>query len=87
MPRTDPNRCQRGFVGNTIGQANAVTDKALDLRYCNYEGASLRGKTLSGESGARRAGPAGWEGGAPRPATTERERRMPCNCRQGQLAR
>jgi hypothetical protein len=23
----DPNRCARGFVGNTIGQANAVSDK------------------------------------------------------------
>ncbi len=23
----DPNRCERGFIGNTIGQANAVSDR------------------------------------------------------------
>ena len=31
MPRSpppDPNRCERAYVGNTIGQANAVSDKA-----------------------------------------------------------
>lgn len=44
----DPNRCARGFVGNTIGQANAVSDKPLDLRYCDFRGADLRTKTLSG---------------------------------------
>lgn len=27
LPATDPNRCQRAEVGNTIGQANAVSDK------------------------------------------------------------
>lgn len=37
-----------GNVGNTIGQANAVSNKALDLRFCNYQGANLSGKTLSG---------------------------------------
>lgn len=46
---TDPNRCERAFVGNTIGQANAVSDKVLDLRKCKYEpGADMAGKTLSG---------------------------------------
>ena len=45
---TDPNRCERAFVGNTIGQANAVSDKVLDLRKCSYEGADLSTKTLSG---------------------------------------
>jgi len=44
----DPNHCDRAFVGNTIGQANAVSDKTLDLRQCNLEGADLAGKTLSG---------------------------------------
>ncbi|PSC69801.1 Thylakoid lumenal kDa chloroplastic [Micractinium conductrix] len=44
----DPNRCERGFVGNTIGQANAVSNTALDLRFCKYPGANLSGKTLSG---------------------------------------
>ena len=29
---TDPNRCERGFDGNTIGQANGVSDKVLDIR-------------------------------------------------------
>jgi len=45
---TDPNRCERAFVGNTIGQANAVSDKVLDLRKCSYENADLSTKTLSG---------------------------------------
>ena len=45
---TDPNRCDRAFVGNTIGQANAVSDKVLDLRFCNFSGKNLSGKTLSG---------------------------------------
>ena len=44
----DPNRCERGFVGNTIGQANAVSDKVLDLRNCAYKGADLQKKVLSG---------------------------------------
>ncbi|KAI7840618.1 hypothetical protein COHA_005640 [Chlorella ohadii] len=44
----DPNRCERAYVGNTIGQANAVSDKVLDLRFCKLAGANLRGKTLSG---------------------------------------
>lgn len=26
-PHADPNRCDRAFIGNTIGQANAVSDK------------------------------------------------------------
>ena len=45
---TDPNRCERAFVGNTIGQANAVSDKVLDLRYCDLRGKNLTAKTLSG---------------------------------------
>ncbi|EFN56912.1 hypothetical protein CHLNCDRAFT_51710 [Chlorella variabilis] len=45
---SNPNRCDRGFVGNTIGQANAVSNKALDLRFCKFAGANLSGKTLSG---------------------------------------
>lgn len=44
----DPNRCERGFTGNTIGQANAVSNTALDLRFCDFKGANLSGKTLSG---------------------------------------
>ncbi|KAM0892398.1 hypothetical protein ACQ4PT_025792 [Festuca glaucescens] len=28
---TDPKRCEAAFVGNTIGQANGVYDKVLDL--------------------------------------------------------
>jgi uncharacterized protein YjbI with pentapeptide repeats len=35
-------------VGNTIGQANAVSDKLLDLRGCVFDGKSLFGRTLSG---------------------------------------
>ncbi|XP_057452676.1 thylakoid lumenal 17.4 kDa protein, chloroplastic isoform X1 [Lotus japonicus] len=46
---TDPNRCERAFVGNTIGQANGVYDKPLDLRLCDFtnEKSNLKGKTLS----------------------------------------
>lgn len=44
----DPNRCERGYVGNTIGQANAVSDRVLDLRKCEYKGANLAAKVLSG---------------------------------------
>lgn len=47
MP-TDPNRCERAYVGNTIGQANAVSDKELDLRQCKLAKADLSGKTLAG---------------------------------------
>lgn len=45
----DPNRCERAFDGNTIGQANGVADKLLDLRKCNYADnvTDLKGKTLS----------------------------------------
>lgn len=45
---TDPNRCERAMVGNTIGQANAVSDKILDLRFCDFTDKNLSGKTLSG---------------------------------------
>lgn len=44
----DPNRCDRAMVGNTIGQANAVSDTVLDLRMCNLAGKNLQGLTLSG---------------------------------------
>lgn len=44
----DPDRCARGFVGNTIGQANAVSDKLLDLRKCTYAGKDLRSTVLAG---------------------------------------
>ena len=35
-------------MGNTIGQANAVSDRVLDLRQCRFPGANLSGKVLSG---------------------------------------
>ncbi|KAI4307075.1 hypothetical protein L6164_030305 [Bauhinia variegata] len=46
---TEPNRCERAFIGNTIGQANGVYDKPLDLRFCDYtnEKKNLKGKSLS----------------------------------------
>ena len=43
----DPNRCERAFIGNTIGQSNAVSDRVLDLRYCELPGADLHGTTSS----------------------------------------
>ncbi|KAJ1694158.1 hypothetical protein LUZ63_010856 [Rhynchospora breviuscula] len=46
---TEPNRCERAYVGNTIGQANGVYDKPLDLRFCDYanDKSNLKGKSLS----------------------------------------
>ena len=44
----DPERCERAYVGNTIGQANAVSDRILDLRKCTFTGKDLSTKTLSG---------------------------------------
>lgn len=46
---TEPNRCERAFVGNTIGQANGVYDKPLDLRFCDFtnDKSNLRGKSLA----------------------------------------
>lgn len=46
---TDPKRCEAAFVGNTIGQANGVYDKVLDLRFCDFtnDKENLKGKTLS----------------------------------------
>lgn len=46
---TEPNRCERAYVGNTIGQANGVYDKPLDLRFCDYtnEKTNLKGKSLA----------------------------------------
>lgn len=40
--------CERAFIGNTIGQSNAVSDRVLDLRYCELPGADLHGVVLSG---------------------------------------
>eukprot|EP00198_Chlamydomonas_reinhardtii_P005793 XP_001695129.1 thylakoid lumenal 17.4 kDa protein [Chlamydomonas reinhardtii] len=48
IDKTDPNRCDRGYVGNTIGQANAVSDKILDMRLCSYAGKDLHGRVLAG---------------------------------------
>ena len=42
---SDPARCERAFVGNTIGQANAVSDKVLDLREVR-EGNGRRGREV-----------------------------------------
>ncbi|GAB2265047.1 Thylakoid lumenal 17.4 kDa protein, chloroplastic [Dionaea muscipula] len=46
---TEPNRCERAYTGNTIGQANGVYDKPIDLRYCNYtnDKFNLKGKSLA----------------------------------------
>ncbi|KAF3432789.1 hypothetical protein FNV43_RR23891 [Rhamnella rubrinervis] len=46
---TEPNRCERAFVGNTIGQANGVYDKPIDLRFCDYtnDKSNLKGKSLA----------------------------------------
>ncbi|TYG61184.1 hypothetical protein ES288_D07G127300v1 [Gossypium darwinii] len=46
---TEHNRCERAFVGNTIGQANGVYDKPLDLRFCDYtnEKSKLKGKSVA----------------------------------------
>ncbi|KAG6650452.1 hypothetical protein I3843_06G039800 [Carya illinoinensis] len=46
---TDANRCEKAFVGNTIGQANGVYDKAIDLRFCDYtnDASNLKGKSLA----------------------------------------
>ena len=46
---TEPNHCERAFIGNTIGQANGVYDKPLDLRLCDYtnDKSNLKGKSLS----------------------------------------
>ncbi|XP_057472698.1 thylakoid lumenal 17.4 kDa protein, chloroplastic-like [Actinidia eriantha] len=45
----EPNRCEGAFVGNTIGQANGVYDKPIDLRFCDYtnEKNNLKGKSLA----------------------------------------
>lgn len=46
---TEPNRCERAYVGNTIGQANGVYDKPIDLRFCDYSNdkTNLKGKSLA----------------------------------------
>lgn len=46
---TDPDRCERAFVGNTIGQANGVYDTPIDLRFCDFtnEKLNLKGKSLT----------------------------------------
>eukprot|EP00891_Asterochloris_glomerata_P003445 jgi/Astpho2/3445/Aster-07045 len=45
---SDPARCERAYVGNTLGMANAVSDKLLDLRKCVFAGKNLSDKVLSG---------------------------------------
>ncbi|KAL5706469.1 Thylakoid lumenal 17.4 kDa protein [Ranunculus cassubicifolius] len=46
---TNPNRCERAFTGNTIGQANGVYDTAIDLRFCDFtnDKANIKGKSLT----------------------------------------
>ncbi|KAF6146010.1 hypothetical protein GIB67_033369 [Kingdonia uniflora] len=46
---TDPSRCKLEFVGNTLGMANGVYDKAIDLRFCDFtnEKSNLKGKSLT----------------------------------------
>lgn len=46
---TEANRCEKAFVGNTIGQANGVYDKPIDLRFCDYtnDASNLKGKSLA----------------------------------------
>ncbi|KAJ7965313.1 thylakoid lumenal 17.4 kDa protein, chloroplastic [Quillaja saponaria] len=46
---TEPDRCERAYVGNTIGQANGVYDKPIDLRFCDFtnEKSNLKGKSLA----------------------------------------
>jgi hypothetical protein len=41
-----PDRCELAFTGNTIGQANAVSDKLLDLRQCKLHGAVRKEQSL-----------------------------------------
>merc|ERR1711924_62936 len=44
----DPQHCERAFMGQHGGQANAVQDRPLDLRECALPSADLKAKTLSG---------------------------------------
>lgn len=48
IDRKNTARCEDAYTGNTIGQANAVSNSVLDLRECSLKKADLRGKTLSG---------------------------------------
>jgi uncharacterized protein YjbI with pentapeptide repeats len=48
IDRKNANRCADAYTGNTIGQANAVSNTVLDLRECVLTKANLSGKTLSG---------------------------------------
>lgn len=48
IDRKNANRCADAYTGNTIGQANAVSNSVLDLRECALAKSDLRGKTLSG---------------------------------------
>ena len=38
----------KGWQSHCVVQANAVSDKVLDLRKCDYKGANLNGKQLPG---------------------------------------
>jgi uncharacterized protein YjbI with pentapeptide repeats len=40
--------CEMLLLVRACAQANAVSDKVLDLRMCDYSGKDLSGKTLSG---------------------------------------
>ncbi|CAN0921431.1 Thylakoid lumenal 17.4 kDa protein, chloroplastic, partial [Linum grandiflorum] len=46
---TEPDRCEKAYVGNTIGQANGVYDKPIDLRFCDFSNdkSNLKGKSLA----------------------------------------
>ncbi|CAN0921097.1 Thylakoid lumenal 17.4 kDa protein, chloroplastic [Linum grandiflorum] len=46
---TEPDRCDKAYVGNTIGQANGVYDKPIDLRFCDFSNdkSNLKGKSLA----------------------------------------
>ncbi|XP_011044739.1 PREDICTED: thylakoid lumenal 17.4 kDa protein, chloroplastic-like [Populus euphratica] len=46
---TEPDRCEKALGGNTIGQANGVYDKPIDLRFCDYtnDKSKLEGKSLA----------------------------------------
>jgi len=46
---TEPDRCEKAHGGNTIGQANGVYDKPIDLRFCDYtnDKSKLNGKSLA----------------------------------------
>ncbi|CAN0920836.1 Thylakoid lumenal 17.4 kDa protein, chloroplastic, partial [Linum grandiflorum] len=46
---TEPDRCEKAYVGNKIGQANCIYDKPIDLRFCDFSNdkSKLKGKSLA----------------------------------------